>query len=66
MIAIVKLDNIKQVVQSSSVIEVNAFLARGFKILKVFSCKESTESSERIFPCYVLVLCNNHGDNIDA
>ena len=46
-----KLDESKQIEQTNDVDKVNKLLKEGFKILKIFSCKEH---ENLIRPCYIL------------
>jgi len=51
-----KLNEIRQIKQTSSETEVNEHLSKGYEIIKIFSTKISTEHGEFIQPSYVLGL----------
>ena len=51
-----KLENVNKIMQTSEPNEVNEYLAKGYKIIKIFSGKVSTEAGEFIQPVYVLGL----------
>jgi|ETNvirnome_2_300_1030623.scaffolds.fasta_scaffold22028_2 hypothetical protein len=53
-----KLNEIKNIVQTSTPIEVNEYLARGYEIIRIFSTKVTTDNGEFIQPTYVLGLKN--------
>lgn len=51
-----KLDEINQLRQTISETEANELLAKGYRIIKIFSTKTSTEYGDEIKPTYVLGL----------
>lgn len=51
-----KLDDVRKIDQSSDVGVVNEKLAAGYRILKIFSTKVTTDSGEFVQPTYVLGL----------
>jgi len=51
-----KLESINKIMQTAEPNTVNEYLAKGYKIIKIFSSKVSTESGEFVQPCYVLGL----------
>lgn len=51
-----KLDQITQIKQTAEQTEVNLALAQGYKLIKIFSGKLTTEHGEFVQPIYVLGL----------
>ncbi len=51
-----KIDEIRQVKQTVDADEANEYLAKGYRIIKIFSSKVTTEGSEQVMPMYVLGL----------
>jgi len=51
---------IKQIKQSVDPEEVNEYLSKGFRIVKIISSKIKTEQIEEIKPCYILAV----GDDV--
>lgn len=49
-----KLEEIQQIKQLYNENEINAYLEKGYKIIKIFSTKVHTDQVEQIQPCYVL------------
>tara|TARA_Y100000296_G_scaffold76833_1_gene97829 strand:- start:1485 stop:1655 length:171 start_codon:yes stop_codon:yes gene_type:complete len=51
-----KLNEITSIRQTSTEKEVNEYLAKGYRIIKIFSTKVTTDSGEFVQPTYVLGL----------
>ncbi len=51
-----KMDEVNKVEQTYDQNKVNELLAKGYKIMKIFSTKQSVEDSEEVKPCYILGL----------
>ena len=51
-----KMDEVNKIEQTYSKDKVNELLAKGYKIMKIFSTKSSVEDNEEIKPCYVMGL----------
>jgi len=51
-----KLNEVVKVEQTADKGEVNDLLAKGYRILKIFSTKVTTDAGEFVQPCYVLGL----------
>lgn len=51
-----KLEEINKIKQTYDAREVNELLARGYRIIKIFSTKQKTEDSDEVKPCYILGL----------
>ncbi len=51
-----KMDEVNKLEQTFSQDKVNELLAKGYKIMKIFSTKQSVEDSEEIKPCYIMGL----------
>ena len=54
-----KLDEVTQLKQTYDEVEVNELLAKGFKIIKIFSTKVKNEDFDEVKPCYILGLKKN-------
>jgi hypothetical protein len=52
----VRLDEITQIKESFNQDEVNSFLSKGFKLLKILSSKTISNEMDEIRPIYVLGL----------
>jgi len=53
-----KLDEINKIKIIESDEEVNEHLAKGYRIVKIYSVKETTENGEVVKPMFILGLCN--------
>ena len=51
-----KLDQITKVKQTAEESEVNEYLAKGYRIIKIFSGKTTVDNQEFVQPIYVLGL----------
>jgi len=51
-----KLEGITKIKQTSTESEVNEYLAKGYRIFKVFSTKITTDQGEFVQPTYILGL----------
>ncbi len=51
-----KLDEVSKIVQTTSWEDVNNYLAKGYKIIKIFSIKKRAELTDEVMPCYILGL----------
>ncbi len=51
-----KTDEINKIEQTYNQDKVNELLAKGYKIVKIFSTKSSVDDAEEIRPCYVMGL----------
>ncbi len=51
-----KIDEVNKIEQTYNQEKVNELLAKGYKIIKIFSTKQSVEDSEEIKPCYIMGL----------
>ena len=51
-----KLEDVSKLEQTNETNKVNELLAKGYKIIKVFSTKQNKEGVEEIRPCYILGL----------
>lgn len=51
-----KTEDIKRIEQTTSKDEANEYLAKGYKIVRIFSTKKKMGDSETIEPMYVLGL----------
>jgi len=51
-----KLDEINKIEQTHNKDEVNELLAKGYKIVKIFSTKIKNDDFDEIKPCYILGL----------
>ncbi len=47
-------DKIKEIKELYSDLEVNTFLKKGFRLLKILSTRKATNDFEEIKPCYIL------------
>jgi hypothetical protein len=51
-----KIDEITQIKTSKEEIEVNEYLAKGYRIIKILSTKKSTDFGDEITPVFILGL----------
>lgn len=49
-----KMEQINKIKQTVDEVEVNEYLAKGYKIIKIFSCKVKQCDVEEVKPCYVM------------
>lgn len=49
-----KIDEVKKIKTLTEESEINEFLSRGYKIIKIFSTKRSTEMGETVEPTFIL------------
>ena len=56
-----KLDTINKIKQTPDENVVNEFLAKGYKIIKIFSGKITIDNQELVQPIYVLGLGKDNG-----
>lgn len=56
-----KTDEITKIKQTSNQEEVNEYLAKGYKIIKIFSTKTTVDSVEVVEPTYILGLKKENG-----
>lgn len=57
-----KLEEVTKIKETTDQNEVNEFLAKGYKILKIISSKTSTPLGEEIRPIYILGLKKERGE----
>lgn len=51
-----KLDEVTRIYQTTNLNEVNDYLGKGYRIIKIFSTKKTKGIEEVIEPCYILGL----------
>jgi len=51
-----KLESVTKIKQSYNEEEINELLAKGYRIIKIFSTKIQTQEIEEVKPCYILGL----------
>lgn len=51
-----KIEEVNKIKQSYDESEVNEYLAKGYKIIKIFSTKVRSDEYDEVKPCYVLGL----------
>lgn len=51
-----KLDEVTKIKQTTEECDVNEFLAKGYRIIKIFSTKVTSDGQEFVQPAYILGL----------